>query len=199
LLKIGCKIISSKQKPCKIDTYVERKRQRKWRGLMLKFPHDPSSYIENRRRHSKNQRRSEEQYGRKDQIKLLWVRGYNFISTLHFNHQLLLPTSNLTYVFCFLMFLCLFCSYNNNFSMFSMKVLSYGRERCVIMEAVVHDKYCVLANTLAAHFINSSDSSRAASLLNAAKSHLVSFNLSFISYKLLKCLIVIPFFNFPSS
>lgn len=40
------------------------------------------------------------------------------------------------------------------------------------MEAVVHDNYCVLANTLAAHFINSSDSSRAASLLHTAKSHL---------------------------
>jgi len=74
--------------------------------------------------------------------------------------------------------------------MFLMKVLSYGRERCVIMEAVIHDNYCVLANTLAAHFINSSDSSRAASLLNAAKSHLVSYNLS---YKVLKCLIVILF------
>jgi len=90
----------------------------------------------------------------------------------------------------FVLFFCC-CSYNNNFSMFSMKVLSYGREKCVIMEAVVHDNSCVLANTLAAHFINSSDSSRAASLLNAAKSHLVSCNLSF---KLLKCLIVIPFY-----
>lgn len=65
--------------------------------------------------------------------------------------------------------------------MFSMKVLSYGRERSVIMEAVVHDNYCVLANTLAAHFINSSDSSRAASLLHTAKSHLVSLTFHLLS------------------
>ncbi|XP_012568255.1 uncharacterized protein [Cicer arietinum] len=52
------------------------------------------------------------------------------------------------------------------------QVLSYGRERCVILEAVVHDNYCVLANTLVAHFLYSSDSSKAASYLHTAKSHL---------------------------
>ncbi|KAL5100374.1 hypothetical protein RYX36_004701 [Vicia faba] len=52
------------------------------------------------------------------------------------------------------------------------QVLSYGRERRVILESVTHDNYCVLANTLAAHFISSSDSSRASYLLHTAKSHL---------------------------
>ncbi|KAJ1423568.1 Tetratricopeptide-like helical domain superfamily [Sesbania bispinosa] len=46
------------------------------------------------------------------------------------------------------------------------EVLSYGRERSVILEAVAHDKHCVLANTLAAHFASSS------SYLDAARSHL---------------------------
>ncbi|CAL5188815.1 unnamed protein product [Lathyrus oleraceus] len=52
------------------------------------------------------------------------------------------------------------------------QVLSYGRERRVILESVTHDNYCVLANTLAAHFIYSSDSSRATSLLHTAESRL---------------------------
>ncbi|XP_045817307.1 tetratricopeptide repeat protein 38 isoform X1 [Trifolium pratense] len=51
------------------------------------------------------------------------------------------------------------------------QVLTYGRKRRVILEALVHDNNCVLANTLAAHFV-SSHSSRATSLLHAAKSHL---------------------------
>jgi hypothetical protein len=67
-----------------------------------------------------------------------------------------------------------FLVFIQNFLFFSMKVLSYGRKRCVILEAVVHDNNCVLANTLAAHYVCSSDSSRATSLLLAAKSHLVS-------------------------
>ncbi|XP_061375527.1 uncharacterized protein LOC133317677 [Gastrolobium bilobum] len=50
--------------------------------------------------------------------------------------------------------------------------LSYGRERSVILEAVAHDKDCVLANILASHFLYSSASSKALPLLHAAKSHL---------------------------
>lgn len=55
-----------------------------------------------------------------------------------------------------------------------MKVMSYGRERSVILEAVEHDKNCVLANTLVAHYLHSSASSRAHPYLDAAKSHLVT-------------------------
>ncbi|KAF3954610.1 hypothetical protein CMV_020066 [Castanea mollissima] len=50
------------------------------------------------------------------------------------------------------------------------QVLSYGRERSVILEALVHDKDCVLANILAAGFLCSSDPSRAPSHIQAAKS-----------------------------
>ena len=56
-------------------------------------------------------------------------------------------------------------------------MLGYGRDRCVILEAVANDKGCVLANILAAHFVNSSDPSLAASFLEAAKANLVMFNL----------------------
>lgn len=52
-------------------------------------------------------------------------------------------------------------------------MLSYGRDRSVILEAPSHDKDCVLANILAAHFLCSSDPSRAPSHLQAAKSRLV--------------------------
>ncbi|KAE9607124.1 hypothetical protein Lal_00026131 [Lupinus albus] len=52
------------------------------------------------------------------------------------------------------------------------QVLSYGRERFVILEAASHDKDCVLANILAAHYLHSSDSSRASPYLHAAKSYL---------------------------
>ncbi|WJX93746.1 hypothetical protein P8452_75236 [Trifolium repens] len=52
------------------------------------------------------------------------------------------------------------------------QVLSYGKKRCVILEALAHDKDCVLANILAAHFLYSSDPSRASSCLEAAKSQL---------------------------
>lgn len=52
------------------------------------------------------------------------------------------------------------------------QVLTYGRRRSVILEAVEHDKHCVLANILAAHFLHSSGSSRALTCLDAAKSHL---------------------------
>lgn len=73
-----------------------------------------------------------------------------------------------------------------------MKVLSYGRERRVILESVTHDNYCVLANTLAAHFVYSSDSSRATALLHTAKSHLVCVsNLSL--------LLIIHFLSFAES
>lgn len=55
-----------------------------------------------------------------------------------------------------------------------MKVLSYGRNRWVIVEAPRHDPNCVLANVLAAHFLSSSsaNASPAASLLQAANAHL---------------------------
>ncbi|KAM7464562.1 hypothetical protein LguiA_032683 [Lonicera macranthoides] len=52
------------------------------------------------------------------------------------------------------------------------QVLSYGRERSVILEASAHDPHCVLANILAAHFLSSSQPSLAPSHLNAAKSRL---------------------------
>ncbi|CAK9172223.1 unnamed protein product [Ilex paraguariensis] len=52
------------------------------------------------------------------------------------------------------------------------QVLSYGRKRSVILEAPVHDPHCVLANILAAHFLCSSDPSRALLYLDAAKSRL---------------------------
>ncbi|XP_022775989.1 tetratricopeptide repeat protein 38-like isoform X1 [Durio zibethinus] len=52
------------------------------------------------------------------------------------------------------------------------QVLCYGRDRRVILEAPVHDKDCVLANILAAHFLCSSDPSKAPSYIEAAKSRL---------------------------
>ncbi|KAK9060278.1 hypothetical protein SSX86_020982 [Deinandra increscens subsp. villosa] len=52
------------------------------------------------------------------------------------------------------------------------QVLSYGRRRDVIMEAIDDDPNCVLANILAAHFCSSSDPSRGHSLLHAANSNL---------------------------
>ncbi|KAL0385676.1 UNVERIFIED_CONTAM: hypothetical protein Sradi_2961900 [Sesamum radiatum] len=52
------------------------------------------------------------------------------------------------------------------------QVLSYGRNRSVILEAPESDPECVLGNILAAHFLCSADSSRAVPLINAAKSHL---------------------------
>ncbi|PON67464.1 Tetratricopeptide-like helical domain containing protein [Parasponia andersonii] len=52
------------------------------------------------------------------------------------------------------------------------QVLTYGRERSVILKATVHDKDCVLANILVAHFLSSSDPSRAPSHLHAAVSRL---------------------------
>ncbi|KAK8522461.1 hypothetical protein V6N13_115428 [Hibiscus sabdariffa] len=52
------------------------------------------------------------------------------------------------------------------------QVLAYGRNREVILEALVHDKDCVLANILAAQFLHFSDPSKAASLIEAAKSRI---------------------------
>ncbi|XP_060214484.1 uncharacterized protein LOC132641488 isoform X1 [Lycium barbarum] len=52
------------------------------------------------------------------------------------------------------------------------QVLSYGRERSVILEAPKQDPTCVLANILAAQYLCSADSSRAMPLLEAAKSRL---------------------------
>ena len=67
-----------------------------------------------------------------------------------------------------------FLFWNGLWFMDDIKVLSYGRERSVILEALVHDKDCVLANILAASFLCSSDPSRAPSHIQAAKSLLVS-------------------------
>lgn len=67
------------------------------------------------------------------------------------------------------------------------KVLSYGRQRSVILEAPDHDKDCVLANILAAHFLCSSDRSRAVSHLQAAKSRLVSLFFSCQNCNLFLC------------
>lgn len=78
------------------------------------------------------------------------------------------------------------------------QVLSYGRKRDVIMEAVEDDPNCVLANILAAHF---SSSSR---LLHNAKANLVNYSLSlshfispsfhFISFQTIDCMYVCQFF-----
>ncbi|KAG7598171.1 Tetratricopeptide-like helical domain superfamily [Arabidopsis suecica] len=53
-----------------------------------------------------------------------------------------------------------------------MKVLGYGRERKVILEAPMYDKDCVLGNILAAHYLSSFDFARANSYARAAESHL---------------------------
>ncbi|KAK6160064.1 hypothetical protein DH2020_003445 [Rehmannia glutinosa] len=50
------------------------------------------------------------------------------------------------------------------------QVLSYGRNRSVILEAPESDPECVLGNILAAHFLCSAGSSRASQLINAATS-----------------------------
>ncbi|KAB5537583.1 hypothetical protein DKX38_015116 [Salix brachista] len=53
------------------------------------------------------------------------------------------------------------------------QVLSYGRERRVILEAALHDKDCVLANILAAHFLcSSANPSQASFHIQAAISRL---------------------------
>lgn len=64
------------------------------------------------------------------------------------------------------------------------QVLSYGRNRKVILEAPLHDKDCVLGNILAAHYLVSSDHSRAKSYLEAASSNLVSLCTSDSTYGL---------------
>ncbi|XP_019095160.1 PREDICTED: tetratricopeptide repeat protein 38-like isoform X2 [Camelina sativa] len=51
-------------------------------------------------------------------------------------------------------------------------VLIYGRNRKVILEAPIYDKDCVLGNILAAHYLSSSDHSRANSFVEAATSNL---------------------------
>ncbi|KAK4777877.1 hypothetical protein SAY87_018066 [Trapa incisa] len=55
---------------------------------------------------------------------------------------------------------------------FYHQVLSYGRDRKVILEAVRHDENCVLANILAAHLLSYWDPSRASTCLEAARSRL---------------------------
>jgi len=58
-----------------------------------------------------------------------------------------------------------------------MKVLGYGREKKVILEAPNYDNDCVLANILAAHYLSSFDPVRARSYALAAESRLVSSTL----------------------
>lgn len=62
-----------------------------------------------------------------------------------------------------------------------MKVLGYGREKKVILEAPLYDKDYVLGNVLAAHYLISSDLSRAKTYVKAAESYLVSSTLFFYS------------------
>ncbi|KAF5198996.1 tetratricopeptide repeat protein 38 isoform X2 [Thalictrum thalictroides] len=50
--------------------------------------------------------------------------------------------------------------------------LEYGRKRSVILEAVLHDPNCVLANILAAYFVSSADPSKVHFHLDSAKSQL---------------------------
>ncbi|KAG5385546.1 hypothetical protein IGI04_037016 [Brassica rapa subsp. trilocularis] len=52
------------------------------------------------------------------------------------------------------------------------EVLSYGRNWKVILEAPLHDKDCVLGNVLAAHYLSSSDHSKANTYVEAARSNL---------------------------
>ncbi|KAF3590207.1 hypothetical protein DY000_02023524 [Brassica cretica] len=54
----------------------------------------------------------------------------------------------------------------------SHQVLGYGRDRKVILEAPLYDKDCVLGNNLAAHYLFSSDISRAKTYARAAEYHL---------------------------
>ncbi|WZZ80942.1 hypothetical protein YC2023_101514 [Brassica napus] len=56
--------------------------------------------------------------------------------------------------------------------LFYSRVLGYGREKKVILEAPLYDKDCVLGNVLAAHCLISSDVSRAKTYAKAAESHL---------------------------
>lgn len=116
----------------------------------------------------------------------------NFFSGMRFSHQLLLPSGTTFHITSFslslslwlflnllliLIFLSLLKLFDINTQMGVWKVLIYGRERSVILEAVAHDKHCVLANILAAHFLHSSGSSRALTCLHAAKSNLVPSHL----------------------
>ncbi|OVA12029.1 hypothetical protein BVC80_1483g18 [Macleaya cordata] len=50
--------------------------------------------------------------------------------------------------------------------------LSYGRKQSVILDAPLHDEDCVLANTLAAYFVSSSNPSKRLFHLSAAQSRL---------------------------
>lgn len=52
------------------------------------------------------------------------------------------------------------------------QVLSYGRNRAIILEAPVNDPACILGNALAAHFLCSKDLLKASALLAAAASGL---------------------------
>lgn len=54
------------------------------------------------------------------------------------------------------------------------EVLSYGRNRAIILQAPVNDPACILGNALAAHFLASKDLLKASSLLAAVAVDLVN-------------------------
>lgn len=131
--------------------------------------------------------------GRKCEIGHVGIPGRNFFAGLRFSHQLLLSSGHTFHNTPFLsfsvwiIFLVLILTFvfaetlwyhnSNGLRLLWIKVLIYGRERSVILEAVAHDNHCVLANILAAHFLYSPDYSRALTCLHAAQSHLVPFHL----------------------
>lgn len=107
---------------------------------------------------------------------------------MHFSHQCLLPSGlefhngfslffNVLFHFSVKEFQFSQVGFSWDFVSECVKVLSYGRKRPVVLEALVHDKDCALANILAAHFIHSSDPSKAKFFLEAAKCRLVTFHL----------------------
>ena len=62
------------------------------------------------------------------------------------------------------------------------QVLSYGRNWKVILEAPLDDKDCVLGNVLAAHYLSSSDHSKANTYVEAARSNIVSLFYIFTAF-----------------
>ncbi|CAH9095292.1 unnamed protein product [Cuscuta europaea] len=74
---------------------------------------------------------------------------------------------------------------------YNHQVISYGRDRSVILEAPKHDPCCVLGNILAAHYLCSRDPSLAPPLIEAAKSNLENASLYERSvFQAVNCLIL---------
>ncbi|GAA0184693.1 hypothetical protein LIER_31981 [Lithospermum erythrorhizon] len=65
----------------------------------------------------------------------------------------------------------------NAINSYYLQVLTYGRQRKVILDAPKHDPHCVLGNILAAHYLSSIDSSHASPLIEAAKACLADASL----------------------